>query len=309
MTLKKLNILNLILLFTVFAVLAIVASDALVYKRAIKGVRSAPVAVAPKGDRVPIMEYAPIVERPVLPGRAQSFTPSASSAVPATAMQSAEGAGILKKIRLKGTYVSERRSSESFAIFTNSGTGAEESFRVGDAVFGHGHLSSVEQRRVTVTSGPNEFLFEMPETEKATNFTPTLPAASRPTDSTANSTNGDRGRALKYSRKISETEWVINQDAVLGAMDDMSKVLSDARMTPVTTDGKVDGFRVTEIRPAGIFDAIGLKNNDVLKRVNNYEMTSPERAIQVLSALKGERNFTIDIERNGKKVSLNYRVR
>jgi general secretion pathway protein C len=80
-------------------------------------------------------------------------------------------------------------------------------------------------------------------------------------------------------------------------------------MTPVTRGGKVDGFRITEIRPAGIFDAIGLKNNDVLKRVNNYEMTSPERAIQVLSALKGERNFTIDIERNGARMSLNYRVR
>jgi general secretion pathway protein C len=77
----------------------------------------------------------------------------------------------------------------------------------------------------------------------------------------------------------------------------------------VVRKGAVEGFLVTEIRPRGIMDAIGLKNGDILKRVNGYELTSPERAVQVLTALKGQTSFKIDIVRGGQNLSFGYEVR
>jgi general secretion pathway protein C len=88
----------------------------------------------------------------------------------------------------------------------------------------------------------------------------------------------------------------------------MSKVLSDARLTPVFTEGKAEGFRVTEIKPRGVFDAIGLRNGDILKRVNGYEMTTPEKAVQVLTALKGQRSIDLDVVRNGARMSFHYDI-
>ncbi len=114
---------------------------------------------------------------------------------------------------------------------------------------------------------------------------------------------------LRYSKKTGENQWVINQEAVLNALDDMGSVLTAARMTPVVRDGAIEGFLVTEIKPRGIMDAIGLKNGDILKRVNGYEMTSPERAVQVLTALKGQTSFEIDIVRGGQNLSFHYEVR
>ncbi|MBE9527699.1 MAG: hypothetical protein IME99_00505 [Proteobacteria bacterium] len=307
MTLRKLNILNSALLFATFAVLAILFSDAIIYKRAVKVSSVTPVAVKSNSGQVPINEYAPIVEDPVFPGLPESFTASESAKITAASTPQADSAGILKKLLLAGTYVSENAHQLSFAIFVNTESQLQESFRLGDNVFGLGTLMTVSGDHAVVKSGSEELLFKMPATEKATLFTPALPSAvtTRP----RTQVDGRESTPVMYSRKISDTEWVIDQQAVLGAMEEMSSILSDARMTPFTIDGKIDGFRVTEIRPEGIFDAIGLKNNDILKRVNNYDMTSPERAIQVLSALRGERNFSIDIERDGKKLSLNYRVK
>ena len=115
------------------------------------------------------------------------------------------------------------------------------------------------------------------------------------------------GAGLKYSKKTGDNRWVISQKAVLNALDDMGSVLTSARLTPRVKNGVVEGFLVTEIKPRGIMDAVGLKNGDILKRVNGYEMTSPERAIQVLTALKGETSFDLDIVRNGRPRELPLR--
>jgi general secretion pathway protein C len=307
MTLRQLNILNSALLFATFAVLAILFSDAVIYKRAVRVNKVSPVAVMTGSTQVPINEYAAIVENPVFPGLPESFTPTTSAKIATASAPQADIAGVLKKLLLTGTYVSGNARRESFAVFIKTDGRTQESFRIGDTVFGLGTLSTVSGDHAGVTVGTQELFFKMPATEKATKFTPTLPRA---TALRAGTEAKQRASGpVNYSQKISETEWVINQDAVLNAMENMSSILSDARMTPLTINGKIAGFRVTEIRPRGIFDALGLKNNDILKRVNNYDMTSPERAIQVLSALKGERNFTIDIERAGKKMNLSYRVK
>jgi type II secretion system protein C len=89
----------------------------------------------------------------------------------------------------------------------------------------------------------------------------------------------------------------------------MGTVLTAARLTPVVRGGAVEGFLVTEVKPRGIMDAIGLKNEDILKRVNGYAITSPERAVQVLTALKGQTSFELDIVRRGQNMSFHYLVR
>lgn len=111
------------------------------------------------------------------------------------------------------------------------------------------------------------------------------------------------------SKKLGENDWVIDQGALVNSLSNISTVLTDARMTPKVLNGAVEGFLVTEIKPRGVFDAVGLKNGDVLKRINGYAIDTPEKAVQVLSGLKGETRIELDIVRGGKKMNFHYEIR
>jgi len=89
----------------------------------------------------------------------------------------------------------------------------------------------------------------------------------------------------------------------------MGQAMTDARLTPSMKDGKVEGFRVTEVRSGGIFSLVGLKNSDVLLRINDFPIDSPEKAIQSLSVLKGQSRIKLDLLRDGRPASLTYDIR
>src|SRR3972149_6819003 len=156
----------------------------------------------------------------------------------------------------------------------------------------------VDKDKALLISGTREISFNIIDEEKIHVLpSPNQPAPQRYAD------------LSPMSKKVGEKEWVIDQRAVFKAMEDMSQVLTAARLTPNVIEGKVEGFRITEIKSRGIFDAIGLKNGDILIRVNNYDIDTPEKAIQVISGIKGESRVHLDLMRDGQRVSFNYQIR
>jgi len=89
----------------------------------------------------------------------------------------------------------------------------------------------------------------------------------------------------------------------------MDKVLTDARLLPYSDGGKIIGFRISEIKPGGVFSLIGIQNGDVLLRVNDYEINSPEKGVQLLNGLKGESRLSLDLIRNSQPLKLQYQIR
>jgi general secretion pathway protein C len=85
--------------------------------------------------------------------------------------------------------------------------------------------------------------------------------------------------------------------------------MTDARLLPSSRDGKVDGFRVSEVRPSGVFSMVGIKNGDLLQRVNDFPIDSPEKAIQSFVSLKGQSRIKLDLVRDGQPTTLNYDIR
>src|SRR3990167_780237 len=154
------------------------------------------------------------------------------------------------------------------------------------------YASIIDKDKALLISGTRELSFNIIDEEKIHVLpSPNQPAPQRYAD------------LSPMSKKVGEKEWVIDQRAVFKAMEDMSQVLTAARLTPNVIEGKVEGFRITEIKSRGIFDAIGLKNGDILIRVNNYDIDTPEKAIQVISGIKGESRVHLDLMRDGQRVS------
>ena len=72
---------------------------------------------------------------------------------------------------------------------------------------------------------------------------------------------------------------------------------------------KTDGFRIFQIKKDSIYEKLGLKDNDIIKRVNGQYLDSFEKATGLFSALRNENSLSIDIERDGTKLNLKYEIR
>jgi general secretion pathway protein C len=89
----------------------------------------------------------------------------------------------------------------------------------------------------------------------------------------------------------------------------MGQAMTDARLLPSMREGKVEGFRVSEVKPSGIFAMLGINNGDTLLRINDFTIDSPDRAMQSLLSLRGQNRIRLDLVRDGKPVTMNYEIR
>jgi len=103
--------------------------------------------------------------------------------------------------------------------------------------------------------------------------------------------------------------YVIDQRTLNASLDNIGQAMTDARLLPSIKDGKVEGFRASEVKPQGIFGTIGIKNGDVLLRMNDFPIDSPEKAIQSFASLKGQSRIRLDLIRDGQPTTFNYDIR
>jgi general secretion pathway protein C len=206
-------------------------------------------------------------------------TPVVTQAAPVTAPA---------ELLLLGTATGSFR--ETFALVRHTVKQEERVFRLGDMVFDAGRLVQVnrEQAFIAVNGKKVELL------------TPMAPPVAAPAPS-ANPTPG--------VASMGAGGFIIDQRALNAALDNIGQAMSDARLLPSQKDGKVEGFRASEVKPNGVFAMVGIKNGDVLLRLNDFPIDSPDKALQSFIALKGQNRLKLDMIRDGRPVTFNYDIR
>ena len=184
---------------------------------------------------------------------------------------------------------------ESFALIRKVSSKEEQVFRLGDTVFNAGSLVTVKKEYVEILNG----------TVKTKIMTPTaLASETAPPPSVPGAPAGDT-----LAAQTGSGSYVIDQRLLNAALDNIGQAMTDARLLPSIKDGKVEGFKVSEVKPKGIFGTIGLKNGDVLLRMNDFPIDSPEKAIQSFASLKGQSRIRLDLIRDGQPTTFNYDIR
>jgi len=197
------------------------------------------------------------------------------------------------ELLLLGTAVGSFR--ETFALVRHTTKKEERVFRLGDMVFDAGRLAEVgRERAFIVISGKKVEILNPMAPPSAVPVD--QPAAVAPNTATAVTSTGGGG-------------YVIDQRALNAALDNPGQAMSDARLLPSQKDGKVEGFKVSEVKPNGVFNMIGIKNGDVILRLNDFPMDSPDKALQSFIALKGQNRLKLDILRDGQPQTFNYDIR
>ena len=90
--------------------------------------------------------------------------------------------------------------------------------------------------------------------------------------------------------------------------EDLSKVLMQAAAVPQIVNGKLQGFQLWEIEANSVFDAVGLKDGDLVTSINGYKITDVGSAIKQLNSLKNAPNASFDFTRNGQSQKINIVV-
>lgn len=80
----------------------------------------------------------------------------------------------------------------------------------------------------------------------------------------------------------------------------IARALMQAGVEPIYIGGQVEGWAIFAIEPGSIYDVFGLKDYDVIMRINGFSLGSPSDAIKTLMYLKSESSWTLDIMRDGK---------
>jgi hypothetical protein len=81
------------------------------------------------------------------------------------------------------------------------------------------------------------------------------------------------------------------------------------RVVPRTRDGAPAGFRLFGVRDDSPFHAIGLANGDTLMEVNGRSITTPDSALAAYGALRAADQISLVLERDGRRVRMDYLIR
>jgi len=285
---------NAALLVAIIALLALIASDVASYRLGHlfpkkTGQKSSPPEAATVAED--LAAFSAVLEKGLFgratQGKLTPFVATAAESKAPTPFAQAD-------FTLLGTAIGSFR--ETFALIQKNSAKEERVFRLGDTVFGVGTLVSVAKESVEILAGGARVKIMTPT---ATGAAPAGPAAAHPV----------AAPQTGLASQVGAGSYIIDQRALNASLDNIGQTMTDARLLPSIKDGKVEGFRVSEVKPQGIFGTIGIKNGDVLLRINDFPIDSPEKAMQSFASLKGQNRIRLDLIRDGQPSTFNYDIR
>ncbi len=188
------------------------------------------------------------------------------------------------KIKLVGTAVAYQ-PSKSIAVVEIDGRN-QIYLREGDVV-DRFLIKEILRDRIIVDSGYGEETVKLRQSLSAGTKTKTASAYQR----TPRQSFGPRppeGRNLKVV--------YLDRDTKKSMFGDISGLLKEMRVDPVSVYGKPMGIRISPIEPGSIFSEMGLKSNEVIREVNGKAVTGPEDAIALFQQMKSGGEFDIKVK-------------
>lgn len=210
------------------------------------------------------------------------------------------------RVKLLGTLVAGL-PEWSIASIQDVVTLKTQTYMVGDTIQ-TATILEIERSRVIIKNNNRREFIDATSGDGSSAPPPIVaaPVASAPAANTGAPPSVALGTTIKA---ISENEYEVPRAEIDKTLSNLNDVAMQARIVPAFKDGVAQGFKLFSIRPDSIYTKIGVQNGDVLKRINGYDLNSPEKALEIYSKLKEASRIDIEIERNGAAVRKTYNVR
>lgn len=187
----------------------------------------------------------------------------------------------------------------AFAIFEDQTTRGQLLYREGEAISPGVQLIQVGWDRVTIDrEGQRETLILPRESSPSVPSPPVTPISTPTSDS------------KDGVRQVGPDTFHIDRREVDHAVSHLSDLFTQVRAVPYTSQGgTTQGFRLSAIKADSLIERIGLKNGDIVQRVNGVEITDPSTAFTLLQDMQGRSQIRVDVLRNHQATTLSYEIR
>jgi general secretion pathway protein C len=193
---------------------------------------------------------------------------------------------------LVGTAVAEP-ARYSLCQMTNQESNETATYSIGEQFMG-ARIYEIERDRVLIDNdGKNEFIDTGAPATAFQNLgvTPMPPP-----------------QASSDVKQLSDNQYVIARSTINDNLSDLSKMATQARIVPSFKNGVANGFKLFSIVPDSLYAKIGVQNGDVIRRINGYEMNSPDKALEIYSKLRDANRIEIELERRGETLRKSYSI-
>ena len=115
---------------------------------------------------------------------------------------------------------------------------------------------------------------------------------------------GSTGSAARVAR-LGPSTWEVDEHV----LDASGSAYTSLRMVPhFDSGGVIDGIRIFGVRPGGVPALLGLRDGDVVERVNGIGLAGADDAFAAFESARRTRRLEVDIERDGRSITQIYLV-
>jgi len=113
----------------------------------------------------------------------------------------------------------------------------------------------------------------------------------------------------KGIQRIGPNEFNVDRGVVDKILENQAELMRQARIVPEQENGKVVGIRLFGVRSDTLLGTLGMENGDRLEKINGFDMTSPEKALEAYARLRTADHLTISLNRKGAAQNLDYNIK
>jgi len=215
------------------------------------------------------------------------------------------------KLRLVGSVMNPGYPEWSFAAITGTTDGKTMLYREGGEADGS-RVLAVHASSVVISSSSGAcqlFMFEEEEESPLKRSVKLTAAKAQPAKVGDPRSAGLSTEELDDGiEKISDTQFVIQRSIVDKVLANQGSLMKTARVIPHEEDGRVVGMRLYGIRRTSLLGRLGVRNGDMIRTINGFDMTSPDSALQAYTTLRSADKLALAVKRQNKDMTIEYRI-
>jgi general secretion pathway protein C len=195
-------------------------------------------------------------------------------------------------ISLLGTVTGSPHNT--YAVIEETNRRKQGLFKVGDTVQ-DAVVKMILRGKVVLSVQNRDEILTMDESAKPPTEKEKEPVASR---SAPRPSTGTASRTITVQRSDVEE-----------SLTDINKLLSEVRVRPHFKDGQPDGLAISRIKAGSFFAKLGLRNGDVVQKIDGSSIKTPDDILTLYEKLKSGSQVGVEIDRRGRQETISYRFR